>query len=68
MEAMKQVNVTTSVNGDVTAWISNWSEDGYVGELIDTQYLDGADITDWCVFCGTEEECQKYVSDYNQAL
>ena len=61
----KQVNITRSVDGDVTAWISNWSEDGYVGMLIDTQYVDGADTTDWCVFVGTEEECKKYVEEYN---
>lgn len=58
---MKQVNITETVDGTVTPWISEWSEDGYVGELIDTSYSDGADRTNWCVFCGTEEECQKYI-------
>ena len=58
----KQVNKTTTVDGNVYLWISDWSSDGYVGELIDTQYLDGADTTDWCVFKGTQEECEKYIT------
>ena len=58
---IKQVNISEKVDGQVTAWISDWSEDGYVGELIDTQYLDGADRTNWCVFVGTQEECQEYI-------
>jgi hypothetical protein len=58
---MKQVNITENVDGVITPWISEWSEDSYVGKLIDTQYLDGADTTNWCVFSGTEEECQEYI-------
>ena len=60
---MKQVNISENVDGQVTAWISDWSEDGYVGELTDTVYSDGADRTNWCVFCGTEEECQEYINN-----
>ena len=64
METM-QVNVTEHVDGSVTAWISQWSEDGYIGKLVDTQYVDGADITNWCVFTGTEGECLIYRGLYH---
>ena len=40
-----QVNVSTSVDDEVTPWISEWSEDGYVGVLTDTVYADGCDTT-----------------------
>lgn len=56
-----QVNVSESVDGDVTPWISEWSEDGYVGTLVDTQYMDGCDTTNWCVFMGTRSECEAYI-------
>lgn len=56
-----QVNVSESVDGDVTPWISEWSNDGYVGRLVDTTYLDGCDTTDWCVFVGTRSECEAYI-------
>lgn len=56
-----QVNVSESVDGDITPWISEWSEDGYVGKLINTTYLDGSDTTDWCVFVGTRSECEAYI-------
>ena len=56
-----QVNVSESVDGDVTPWISEWSEDGYVGTLMDTQYMDGCDTTNWCVFVGTHSECEAYI-------
>lgn len=56
-----QVNVSESVDGDVTPWISEWSEDGYVGVIVDTTYLDGSDTTDWCVFVGTRSECEAYI-------
>lgn len=58
---MKQVNISESVDGVITPWISEWSEDGYVGTLIDTVYSDGTDTTNWCVFHGTEEECKSYI-------
>ena len=58
---MKQVNISTDVDGNVTPWISDYSSDGYVGELIDQYYEDGADVTNWCVFVGTQEECQEYI-------
>ena len=58
---MYQVNVSESVDGEVTPWISEWSEDGYVGKLVDTTYLDGSDTTDWCVFVGTRSECEAYI-------
>lgn len=56
-----QVNVSESVDGDITPWISEWSNDGYVGKLVDTTYLDGSDTTDWCVFVGTRSECEAYI-------
>ena len=62
-----QVNVTYSVNGDISPNITKWSSDGYVGRLVDTQYMDGCDETDWCVFVGTKEECQKYISEHFQS-
>ena len=56
-----QVNVSESVDGDITPWISEYSNDGYVGKLVDTTYLDGSDTTDWCVFVGTRSECEAYI-------
>lgn len=56
-----QVNVSESVDGDIIPWISEWSEDGYVGTLVDTQYVDGCDTTNWCVFVGTRSECEAYI-------
>ena len=56
-----QVNVSESVDGDVTPWISEWSSDGYVGVLTDTIYADGCDTTNWCVFAGTRQECEAYI-------
>ena len=61
---MYQVNISESVDGDVTPWISEWSKDGYVGKLVDTTYLDGSDTTDWCVFVGTRSECEAYIRKY----
>ena len=49
-------------------WISEWSEDGFVGKTIDTTYSDGADTTDWCVFCGTQEECEKFINEKENRL
>ena len=57
----KQVNVSETVDGVITPWISNWSADGYVGTLVDTVYCDGADTTNWCVFTGTQDECEAYI-------
>ena len=59
-----QVNVSTSVDNEVTAWISQHSADGYVGTLVDTQYMDGCDTTNWCVFTGTKEECEAYIAEH----
>lgn len=59
-----QVNVSTNVDGEVTAWISQHSADGYVGVLVDTQYMDGCDTTNWCVFAGTRQECEAYISEH----
>lgn len=61
MKGRYQVNVSESVDGDITPWISEWSEDGYVGTLVDTQYMDGCDTTNWCVFVGTRSECEAYI-------
>lgn len=59
-----QVNISESVDGDITPWISEWSEDGYVGTLVDTQYMDGCDTTNWCVFVGTRSECEAFIHDH----
>ena len=59
-----QVNVSTSVDNEVTAWISQHSSDGYVGVLVDTQYIDGCDTTNWCVFAGTRQECEAYIAEH----
>ena len=59
-----QVNVSTSVDDEVTAWISQHSADGYVGVLVDTTYIDGSDTTDWCVFAGTRSECEAYIAEH----
>ena len=59
-----QVNVSTSVDDEVTPWISEWSEDGYVGVLTDTVYADGCDTTNWCVFTGTRQECEAYIAEH----
>lgn len=59
-----QVNVSTNVDGEVTAWISQHLADGYVGVLVDTQYMDGCDTTNWCVFAGTRQECEAYIAEH----
>ena len=59
-----QVNVSTSVDDEVSAWISQHSADGYIGVLIDTQYMDGCDTTNWCVFVGTHKECKAYIAEH----
>lgn len=64
MNNMYQVNVSESVDDEVTAWISEWSEDGYVGVLTDTVYEDGCDSTNWCVFTGTYQECEAYIAEH----
>ena len=56
-----QVNISESVDGDITPRISERSNDGYVGKLVDATYLDGSDTTDWCVFVGTRSECEAYI-------
>lgn len=61
MKIQYQVNISESVDGDIIPWISEWSEDGYVGRLVDTVYIDGSDTTDWCVFVGTRNECEAYI-------
>ena len=60
-----QVNVSETVNGDSIAWVSRYSPDGYIGMTIDTQYSDGADTTDWCVFSGSKEECDNCAFEMN---
>ena len=59
-----QVNVSTSVDDEITAWISCYSADGYVGTLVDTQYIDGCDTTNWGVFAGTRQECEAYIAKH----
>ena len=53
-----QVNIHYSVDGSVSTSITRYNENGYVGELVDTQYTDGADSTDWCVFHGSRKQCE----------
>lgn len=62
---MFQVNRTTTVDGDVNYWISDYAEEGYVGELVDTQYSDGCDKTYWCIYAGTQEECEAYIAQHS---
>lgn len=59
-----QVNVSTNVDDEVTAWISQHSADGYVGTLVDTQYMDGCDTTNWYVFAGTRQEREAYIAEH----
>lgn len=56
-----QVNYSEKVDGSSYFWISKYSEDGYVGILTDTVYLDGSDWTDWCQFVGTKQECEEFI-------
>ena len=65
MNGRYQVNISESVDGDITPWISEWSADGYVGTLVDTQYMDGCDTTNWCAFVGTRSECEAYIRKLN---
>lgn len=58
---MKQVNYSERVDGSCEYWISDYAEDGYVGVLVDSVYMDGSDTTDWCQFVGTQEECEAYI-------
>lgn len=62
MEKIMQVNLTERVDGTREYWTSIYSEDGYVGQLVDTVYADGADTTDWCLFVGTQDECESYIT------
>lgn len=65
---MVQVNISCSVDGAHEAYITSWPADGYTGRLIDTQYLDGADTTNWNVFHGTREECEQWIADHRHEL
>ena len=62
---MKQVNLTEKVTGESYYWVSQYDINGYVGKLTDTVYTDGADTTDWCLFVGTEEECEDYIEAHS---
>ena len=62
MSMQKQVNRHVDINDNVSFSITNYSEDGYVRILKDTEYSDGYSYTDWCEFYGTEEECKKYIA------
>jgi hypothetical protein len=57
-----QVNVTYNY-GEVYAWISLWCADGYVGRLIDNVAMDDCKETNWCVFAGTQEECEQWIKE-----
>lgn len=59
----KQVNRHVDINDNVSFSITNYSEDGYVGILKDTDYSDGYSYTNYCEFVGIEEECQKYIAN-----
>ena len=66
----KQVNISCRHYFDeeeIHAWMSDYTEDGYAGRLIDTVYADDtpSDYTDWCVFAGTEGECLIFRGLYN---
>ena len=63
---MKKYQVNCTYNyGEVYAWVSLWSADGYVGRLIDNVAADDCKETNWCVFVGTKEECEKWVKENN---
>ena len=49
---MKQVNYTTLVNGESYYWKSSYSDDGY-------------DVTEYCVFVGSDEDCDKFIDEHN---
>ena len=55
-----QVNRHESVDGKVSYSVTKYSEDGYHGRTIDTEYSDGVDATDWCITTGNRVECTKY--------
>ncbi len=55
------VNKHTSVDGVVTYNIVSYSPDAYVGELVDTQYSDGASTTYWGIFHGRKDECERFI-------
>lgn len=45
-----------------TAWIGKYQGDNVT--TIDAEYADGnMDFTDWCVFEGSKEECQKFIDE-----
>lgn len=61
---MFQVNLSYSlIDDNFDYWVSEYSEDGYRGRLNETVYQDGVDYTEWCLFVGTKEECNNYISE-----
>ena len=64
MEEYYQVNISESVDGDISVWISRYSDDGYIGVLTDTVYMDGESRTNWCVYNGTKAECENWVKNH----
>jgi hypothetical protein len=57
IEDMYQVNLTITVDGGQSYWVSRYSDYSYRGITVDCEYSDGVDSTDWCIFTGTKEEC-----------
>jgi hypothetical protein len=57
---MYQVNQTIDFDGYLEYFISEYSEDGYRGRLINST-ADGNTYTDWCIFKGTLDECMEYL-------
>ncbi len=46
--------------------ITRYNENGYRGSTTGTCYAKGCDYTDWCLFVGTQEECEKFIAEkYN---
>lgn len=64
-EELFQVNIYEDVDGYRSAFVSRYSEDGYVGVTRGTTYSDGWDETDWCVYVGSKEECEAKADELN---
>lgn len=62
MRELRQVNRHIDVDGEINYNVVDHAEGGYVGRTTDTVYSDGAEYTDWCIFVGTEEECQLFIA------
>lgn len=60
---MKQVNATYDF-GRYYFWVSEYCIDGYVGTLTDCVAVDDCQCTNWCVFTGTQQECEEFINTH----